>query len=359
MSVGVIPFWSFNEEPTILGLTYGRWIKGRRNIGVNQIIWSDTGIDGWTSSVSPITGIFSMDFSPEQGLIMAQALGGSVYITSTNSVTWTSRSMLAGITSRGIKWCPSFGSNGLWVANGYNSSSVGIIQTSADGINWTHAFTYSAAHISYALEAGYDGTYYFVDKTPRNSGLTVSVYYTDDGVNFYDGGPMNQSTANNQIPITSLQYVKGIGYYAGGFGQATQGTPTYFSSSLTASWTTVTRTGGPLRIGSAARQPKGATAGLFVSVQFTGGGLSNAAEYSFDGINWTTPTFPFQNGPYDVEYSEELGLFVYTNSFTGTYYSSEDGIIWTSRTNPFGTEYVSVLFCPGVRTTAYKQGADK
>lgn len=358
MGVGIIPFWSFNEQTEALGLTYGRWIKGRRNISSNQIIWSDTGIDGWTASTAPFTNIYSMDFSPEQGLILAMQTGTNTYMTSTNSVTWTSRSMLSGMLNRGIKWCPSFGK---WVANGLNSSNIGLIQTSDDGVNWTHALTYSAGHLSRAFEPGYDGTYYFVDKTPTASGSTVSIYYTSDGVNFFEGGTVDITTNNFQVPITSLQYVEGVGYYGQGFGVGSEGSPSFFSTSLTAStWTEVVRTTGVLRIGSTSRQPKGATAGMFVSAQFTGGFRSDPIQYSTDGLNWTTPSFPFSvGGPYDVEYSEELSLFIYANSYTNIYYSSQDGVIWTQRNNGFGTEYVSVVFCPGVRTTAYKGGADK
>jgi len=354
MSIGIVPFFSFNELVTApAGLTYGRWVVGRRRV-TERIAYSDDALT-WSGVVVPTNEYYSLSFSEEQGLIAAVAgnlngggYGSNIIITSTNSVTWTTRNTLSGQNLRGIRWVSHLN---LWVALGADSGGRGAVQTSPDTITWSNVWTFPTDYRSFVFEIGYDGEYVIFDLSHKNAGnrSDYGIVYSNDLVNFstLTIGSMADAPGN-------CRYQEGIGYLMTGFSSQA-----FFSATLSSGWIAYNNPG-TYRIGGGMGKPTGATA-VFVNGLWSGAATTAPIQYSFNGTTWTSSTLPLAGyGTYDISFSYERNEFVAVNSNTSNYMTSPDGIIWTVRSNAlYGFDSLSVWFCAGVRTTAYKGGADK
>jgi hypothetical protein len=355
-----ISFWNFTDlTPPEPGLTYGRFAAVRRATGTNQrAMWSNDGIS-WNIATTPNSlNYYGIDFSPEQGLYVATSVdvNTSNIMTSTNSVTWTSRSKPDNISLRGVSWCKAWNK---WIANGTTK-----LYTSDDAITWTIGFTYSDANlISYTFEPVYAETpngpiWGCALASTTTTQRVMKICYTTNGSTFTEvnttdetiwrdscGMTINYSPELNRFIITNLPDLPNP------FSQRI-----LTSTDLTSGWSWYTQSvspSGAYRIGAAWGD------GLFVSPMFSGGNTTTPIQYSSLGTNgsWTASTLP--NGAYtfyDAEYAPEIDTFfvIRTNASNG--FSSNDGITWTQRTVS-GNEFTHVSWGAGVRTNGYKQGA--
>jgi hypothetical protein len=350
-----IAMWSFTEAPAPEpGLTYGRFAGVRRAGTLQRAQWSNDGIT-WNIATTPNSlNYFSIDFSPEQGLWVALSadISSSNIMTSTNSVTWTSRSKPDTTSMFGVAWCKQFNK---WIANGSTK-----IFTSSDGITWDIGFTFSdASNFSsgtweplYAETPG--GTYWACGVVSTSATQRVmKLCYTTNGSSFTESN-VSSETIWQAADAKSINYSPSLNRYVI-FNQTTANR-ILTSTDLTSGWSWYTQSvapAGALRIGAAWGD------NLFVSPMFSGANTTTPTQYSSLGTNgsWTASTFP--NGAYsfyDVEYAPEIDTWFTSRTNAANGFSSTNGITWTQRTVS-GNDMTHVSWGPGVRTTGYKQGS--
>jgi hypothetical protein len=344
-----ISFWNFTDlTPPEPGLTYGRFVAVRRSTGTNQrAAWSNDGIT-WNVATTPNSlNYYSIDFSPEQGLYVATSVdtNASNIMTSTNSVTWTSRSKPNTNALSSVTWC---GAWNKWLAVGLTN-----VYESSDGSTWTIAYTHSRTSATFENSFA---------NTP--SGWVFATGIVTSGVNYIlvstDGISFTESNMNTSLWGSNdtkwIAYNSDLNRY---IATSFQGDYIYESSTASSGWTgyfdnssiTANTLNKGYRIGGAVGN------GLFVSCLFSGANGANAIKYSSTGLtgSWTYSTITNQRQDlYDVEWAPEISTFFCCRT-TGNGYSSNNGITWTQRT--LGNEYVHVSWGAGVRTNGYKQGA--
>lgn len=357
MSVGIIPFFSFNE-PIPLGLTYGRWAVGRSGGSTTQRIqWSDDGIN-WTLATTPTSGFqfytAGLDFSPELGLYAACSndSGNTNIMTSTNSVTWTLRNKGDSNALISIKWCPAFG---LWIAAGFNKTF-----SSPDGINWTTRYTYRTNYLTLTRKPYYDeveGIWATIITTNLTTGPIYSVW-TNDGINYNETQINSQTDWGRRYGFICLYRPEiGRAVVTPGAGAGGSLDRLLITDDITGTASTYyTPPGG----GNRNVYGGNSLGGLYqIGLQ---GFSTQPVWYSSTAENlasWTASTFPNANYlTFDIDYTDVLNQWVMTLQNSSTIFTSDDGIVWTSRTS-VGSDNESAVFGPGVRTTAYKEGADK
>ena len=360
-----VPFYtdgyilSRNIAEIPVGLTYGRFVQARR-AGTNlRAIWSNDGI-GWNLASTPNSlNYYSSDFSPEQGLYVLSSFDANAanIISSTNGVTWTSRSKPTSGGLAGVKWCPGFGTAGRWIING-----IANIFTSTDAITWTVAYTYSTNYRSFCAGPEYAvtpaGTYWIAGLgIPAGNGkikvvhstngttftesdvTTESIYYADDSRNIRYNPITNLYLLTSGYPTTAMRF--------------------HISSTVSSGWDFYTQSvglpSGAQRLGLAGSTQSTAR---YVQSAYSGNNSTQAIAYSSLGTagSWTASTLPSVQYLYGMGYAKEIQLFYQSSSNTnGSGYSSPDGITWTTRTD--ATECTTVTWGAGVRTNGYKQGA--
>lgn len=342
-----------SAESASAGLTYGRFVGVRRADTNLRAAWSNDGIT-WNTATTPNSlNYYCVDFSPEQGLYVATSIDASTsnIMSSTNGVTWTSRSKPDSLAVNSITWCVAFSK---WIATGPTKFYV-----SPDGATWSIGYTISDTNYnSHAYES------LFVNSltgpiwaTPLNDAPGVDtqramkIAYTTDGTTFTetvingeiiwynnDGRSINYLADQNRYLITNQSTV----------------TKMLTATAIVASWSAYTQSVFP---SGAIRFNPAAGAKVFVSTNFSGGTTTTPIQYSSLGTNgsWTSSTFASAVYDfYDTEWSPEISLF-YAARVSGNGYTSPDGITWTLRTAPASITHVS--WGAGVRTTGYKQGS--
>jgi len=349
-----VAFWQLAEAPVTPGLTYGRWVAVRKT-GTNlRAAWSNDGIT-WATATTPNSSSYtSVDFSPELGLYVGVAEIASTtaaIMSSTNGVTWTSRTRTTTNTTVGIKWCSSFN---LFIVNTYQN-----ILTSTNSTTWVVAHTFSVGSTwggeayqpmyAYTADQGYLWACTLVKEFGQGTS-NLKVVWTTNGTTFTenntttdtfwsdgDGRAIAYSTEQSRYMIVGQTLPSRI----------------LISSTISSGWSFYTQsvpTGG-LRFASSTGDK------LFV-VPIWNSTTTAGSIYSTLGTNgsWTSSTMPNQLHQYRcIGYSTELDQFFISNNGTTVAYTSTNGITWTSRTSV--TEIHAVVFGPGVRTTGYKQGA--
>ena len=381
-----IPFANFQTisqtqpTPGLTALDYGRWVMTRTTGFVNQSAqWSNTGTSGWTLATTPNSYAYiGLDFSPELGLYVA--VSGNIstdnIMTSTNSVTWTSRSKSTEGGFGSITWCPPWGvflaqSN---VVDGGGSILEGVvIWKSSNGIDWVEAFTASGW-----TTPGGGGTIYqgvFATTSFGNEWLScyrvgtsgsknTHILYSSDGVTF-----ATYSIADRITGITNFVYNRTYNLWIANDSVGSTTTTTSFAITNTASvasgWTAFTVTRSPanaLALGLVANNDgrNGATAAsmnIVTNQTFATG--TNPIRYSTTGQSGTWTASTLASAVYDFQragYSRALNQFLVTRRNNAAVFTSTNGITWTSRTSA-GTGTVACVFAEGVRTTGYRLGA--
>lgn len=369
-------FFQTSETPVIPGLTavnYGRWVVTRRTTGVNQrAAWSNDGIT-WNLATTPNSlNYYFSSFSPELGLYVAGAdAQTNTYMTSTNGVTWTSRSRPATGSCGPIEWC--YGWNKFLAIQRCETptTSFNIIE-SYDGINWTQIFTQSgyatvaegAAWIWDAEFALTPNGYEYLCSYRISPGFTFSIaIYSNDGSTFttYSMPLINSHTGFLYNTTLNLW----MAWAAEGPTTTTAQILISSTASSSSSWTRYTNQRAPTGalVFGVATSNDGQNGNTYspprtVITNLSGASTTTPIRYSdtLQSGSWTNSTLPSAAyGFYDCAYSRALNQWLAVRTQTN-FYTSQNGSTWTLRTYP-GNEFVSGIFGEGVRTTGYRAGA--
>jgi hypothetical protein len=370
-----VAFWQLTEAPVTPGLTalnYGRWVVTRRNTGVNQrAAWSDDGIT-WNNATTPNSlDYYFSSFSPTLGIYVAgdQSSISNNLMTSTNGVTWTSRSKPTNGSLGPIEWCGGW-NKFLMVSRGQTPSTTFNILSSVDGINWTQIFTQSGSAtvdlVPWIWKSEFAETpfgYEWLGSYRVGASLTQSVaIYSSNGSSFTTYSIMNISGQ------TGFLYNKTLNTWMGWAAEGPTTTTAQIIISQTASsstsWTRYTNQRAPsnaLVFGVATTNDgqNGATASpaRTVITNLSGAATTTPIRYSDTLANgsWTNVTLASAAyGFYDCAYSRALGQFLAVRTATN-FLTSTNGSTWTSRTFP-GTDYITGIFGEGIRTNGFRVG---
>lgn len=367
--------------PGLTALNYGRWVMTRRNVVSNQgAQWSNDGIS-WNIATTPNSrDHYSCDFAPELGLYVAVSSFAATnnIMTSTNSVTWTSRSKSTNGTFGPVTWCPGY-NKFIAQSNGGSSASTEInLWSSSDGINWTQVFTASgytfpsASSLGWFLQSAYAATPLgneFLSAYRRAAGGTSSnMIYTNNGTSF-----TTYSTSRFAGPVTNIAYNRTLNRWILNEAEGPTTTTNVFATSQTASsessWLRYTKLRSPANgltftlVANNDGRNGGTASTMNVTAYFSGANTTTPIRYSSTALNgsWTASTLPSAAyGFFHGAYSRALNQFVLARATsalsTVQTYSSTNGITWTLRTTA-AAENVANVFGEGVRTTGYRAGA--
>lgn len=277
--------------------------------GINRFqLQSGPNANGWTS----------IAWAPEIGTLCAVGANNtSRVMTSTDGITWTSRTPVADNSWNGIAWGHS-----LFVAIG--STGTDRIMSSPDGITWTSRWTTadSLRGICYSKE------------------LDLFVAVGNGGTNFCLTSPDGQNWTGRTLPNGSGNAVcwaadqsKFVAVSnSGSFRVQTSPDGITWSNQNAAvanSWTAI------------CYSPE---LNLFVSTSDSGTG--DRIQTSPDGVTWTTRTSPEDNNWYATTWCPEIGLFTSAASNgTNRFMYSFDGITWVLKT-PVTNAYRSSVWVP-------------
>jgi hypothetical protein len=239
-----------------------------------KVAYTTDGINWTASGTMPINASYTCGAYGGGVYVFLSNQGGANMITSTDAVNWTSR------TLSGVSWDFMKYANGLFIATGGNSQTIG---KSTDGTSWSTA-TYSKVR----------------SKAEYGNGMWIQL------------GPAVNASPN-----------WGKAYY-------------YTSTDNAANWTE--------RIGPYQADRLGYESPAGFNGVIYGGGTwvmfsdAYSSAYSTDGINWTTFMLPANGGWSRGTYSN--GLFVIVGNSTNRVVTSPDGITWTTRSVPSITHSV-------------------
>jgi hypothetical protein len=305
----------------------------------------------------PILGIVASQISghlaPPATTFLTVAYGTNLSATSSDGVTWTSRTMPS---TR--DWYALFYANGRFVIAG-NSSTTGAYST--DGISWT---TTTLPNSSSWVQTGFGNSRWVIQGQNQPSSFAVS---TDNGATW------SAATAGSGIATSSSVF--GNGVFVSAETQANAGTNAWYSSNGT-SWSNGGSLGATTGWGRGYYNASGGgflitanTSTNYVSQSTTGTGswtlrtlpatanwggalaygngvwsyLTNtAAASSTDGITWTSRTTPAAVGFGAMWYSTNYNLFVAVANGSVAYTSSTGTGSWTSRTLPSSNNWAQV-----------------
>lgn len=259
--------------------------------------------NSWNLANLPTSSLSKVAFG--NGLYVA--VGSGSFATSTDGITWTTRTSPSGLGHQGI----TFGS-GLFVTVVGNGTTSTSIYTSTDGITWTARTSPST---------GYQGVFF---------GNSLFVAF----------GSSIVSTSTDGITWTSRTAAGawvGCSYGASKFVLVSNGTAAAYSTDG-ATWTVTTNGisggSGAVVFGN----------GIFAAV---GGGGTNYASSSTDGITWTVRGAANSLSWQNVQFGN--GQFIATaESGTGNrIMSSTNGITWTARTSPADNTWTGLVYGGG------------
>lgn len=371
-----VAFWQSPTTAVIPGLTaldYGRWIMTRRlNLANQRAQWSNDGIS-WNLATTPNSyDFFGCDFSPELGLYVAvaQNVATDNIMTSTNSVTWTSRSKSTNAGFSHVTWCPGYNKFIAQSTGGSTASTQMNLWASSDGTNWTQVFTASGYTTpngaGWIFQPAYAATSFgneFLTVYRRTAAGTASnMIYTTDGSNF-----TTYSLDRFAGSVCNIAYNSTLNRWILNEAEGPTTTTNVFATSQTASlesgWLRYTNTRSPansLTFTLVANNDgrNGATATVMnVIAHFSGASTTTPIRYSSTALtgSWTASTLPnTAYGFYHGAYSRALNQFVLARGQNQTY-TSTNGITWTLRTTA-AAENVANVFGEGVRTNGYRVG---
>ena len=372
-----VAFWQSPTTAVIPGLTaldYGRWVMTRRNTLANQRAqWSNDGIS-WNLATTPNSyDYYACDFSPELGLYVAVASNAVTdnIMTSTNSVTWTSRSKSTDGGFGAITWCPGYNKFIAQSTGGSTASTQINLWASSNGTNWTQVFTASGytwpGGFGWFFQSAYASTSFgneFLAVYRRtSSGSASNMVYTTDGSSF-----TTYSLDRFAGFVTNIVYNSTLNRWILNEAEGPTTTTNVFASSQTASsessWLRYTVTRAPASsltftlVANNDGRNGGTATPINVTAHLSGSNTTNPIRYSSTALtgSWTASTLPnAAYGFYHGAYSRALNQFVLARSNNANTYTSTTGITWTLRTTA-ATENVANVFGEGVRTNGYRVG---
>lgn len=317
------------------------------------IVWTGRGSFVSTSGVNPGLGRITWNGS----LFSTVSAASSKAYTSTDAITWTERSHNYTV-GYNVIWNGS-----LFIMCLGTSGSVSVIETSADGINWTAiSASYSGTEywnsaawspsLGIWVLAGYQSNasyssylmYSYNAYTWTSVGPSAGAYTLYDiqwnGTNFVAAGLTYLLYSTTGTAFTLFTHGLGTVYSLawsptlnGGAGRwvAVTNTAIYYTNTNNGSggWTTTSFT--PFTgaiLNSVAWSPQ---LNQFVAVGAAG---THTIAYSYDGITWVGlgATFlTFTTAGTGITWSSQLGLWCATGIGTNTFLTSPNGINWTPR----------------------------
>jgi hypothetical protein len=276
----------------------------------------------WTDRTTADFSYYSVCWSAELNLLVAVAYNGSNSIaTSSNGITWVSKSVTYNARWRSVCWSAE---KNLFIAVAHNDSGTtpNCSTRSTDGTLWVASKEPYATYWTCIIWAKELGLFVAVGDMGGNRVTT-----TVDGITWISRTP---DTTNNSSSWNSVCWAKELGLLvAVGSGQNR-----VMTSGNGITWPINIATGVPLNPWtSVCWSPE---LQLLVAVASSG---TNQVMTSRNGINWTArpasnevdvPTVATWSS---VCWAAELGLFaaVAVNSPTDLVMTSPDGIIWTGR----------------------------
>ena len=232
------------------------------------------------------------------------AVGSGSFATSTDGITWTTRTNPSGLNHTKI----TFGS-GIFVTTATNGTASTSIYTSTDGITWTARTSPST---------GYQGVFFSNSLFVAFGSSIVST--STDGITW-----TSRTAAGSWV---------GCSYGASKFVLVSNGTAAAYSADGT-TWTVTTN-----GIAGASRAVNFAN-DIFVAV---GNGGTNYASSSTDGITWTARTAANSLSWQDVKFGNGQFIAVASSGTGNRIMSSTDGINWTARTSPADNSWTGLVY---------------
>ena len=280
------------------------------------------------------------------GYLSANAVGPVVFTSSLNTSTLFTQ---GGITTAGIIAINPATAN-IWVAAGASSNTVGTLETSVDGLNWTSAT--SGGFSIAATDVAWNGRLWVATGTDASPNNTIQ--YTPNGSNWISI-TANGFTAGGQgvawngffwvavggdaTPANTIKYSSdGINWNNSlGTGFLVQG--------LCIEWNgRVWVAGGESASGAILYSANSSNwfiatgySGIINTVRWNGrfwlaGGSTSVLYQSKDGVTWTTVPGSFPAAISGLMWNGVIWI-LQTNS-TGNSYYSYDGLVWASGTGP-------------------------
>ncbi len=310
--------------------------------GSDGVVFTATAaFPGCPVSVAGRTGYrFSVTWSPELGLFLAVATGGTEpsynILISSNGISWMPTTSIPDQGWTSVEWSPEL-SLFVAVTQAINTSNA-LIMTSPDGLVWT------------ARVAPDRNSWYSVAWSPA-LGLFVAV--ASDGANRVMTSPDGINWTPRLAPLNQWRYVMwspGLGLFVAfsfdGAGNRVMTSPDGIN------WTSRTSAADNVWTG-ATWSPE-----LNLLVAVAGSGVGNRVMTSPDGINWTSRTSAADDYWNSVAWSPTVGLFVaVASSGANRVMTSPDGINWTARNDTLlGGEWRSVDWSPELQLFAAVAG---
>ena len=374
--------WTARTDPFTRGVVSDIAWNGTLWVAVGNSYESSTRIatspDGynWTARTSPLNEqVNGITWNGSLWVAVGSNSNRNISVaTSTDGITWTaSGNVFPGGAGRGITWNGS-----LWIIVGHNQNITESIATSPDAVTWTmrtdmfyngydvasrklvfneptlppvtDAFSVAAGYGTgiageNTLAYSYDGIRWFARTNPLDSAHAVAW----NGSIWLAGGrrvgsDIDMATSTDGITWTGrsspLYETKGVAWNGSYWIAVGSGTIPVVKSSDAITWT------------AANHNPLGNGGELF-GIAWNGWrwvavGTNSSQNYtpriatSEDGINWTSRTDPFTRGVIsDVAWNGSMWVAVGNAYESSTRIAtSYDGVTWTARTNPL-TEQVN------------------
>ena len=285
-------------------------------------VYTDTSTVWINVTLSPASTFVGCCWSPDLHLFVAVADTGSGNRVSTSSdgIVWNSQ-VTPNAPWNNVTWSPYLG---LFAASA--ATNTNAIMTSPDGITWTSRVTPGTNHIWADVVWSSELKMFVV--TDRNASSTISAMYSYDGITWIEG-----STPATSLDWWSCVWSPQLGLFVAVSISRNSGNNGIMTSSDGITWTGRTHNSAnpALTFGALAWSPD---LGMFVALSDG----SNFGIRSTDGINWYSFNSIITTGVVAGVWCPGLSKFIFTNTTTNSYFSS-DGYTWTSKTTPTTTKW--------------------
>jgi len=245
----------------------------------NRAATSSDGIT-WTSRTTPADNEWrSIAYAPSLGLFAAVASSGTGnrVMTSTNGTTWTIRTSAADLAWRSIAWSPELG---MWAAVATTGTTVTAATTQTTVSQPGGVTTVNVPAVVQSVMTSTNGTTWTLRTNPSNEWRSI-VWAPELGI----FAAIAQTGSSNRIMTSN-----------NGIDWVSRTTP----SAADISWTSIEWS------------PR---LGMFAAVAASGTG--NRILTSLDGVAWSLGVSPADNDWQSIAWSPELGVFASVSS-TGT-----------------------------------------
>jgi len=357
---GIASTFSTSCRSIVYSSQLGRWIAVGQ--GTNTIMYSTTGISGWTAaSLNAFSGNGGNSVVWNGSMFLALGIG-NIYdlATSTDGINWTGQKVFQG--GSGYGGYTAYWNGSIWIIGGstnlincmyYSTNSLGTSWLQVNNTNPLFTTCYSIT---------WNGSIYVGVGSPASNGITNSIAYSNDGTTWIG------ITGNTIFATTGYSVIwNGSSFLASG-----QDATDYYAYSITGynGWTVIGKGAFTTSVNSlcwnkiapdnvivAGGQGTNTLAysndgqnwtDLGVSIFSTAchsivhngvlwvaaGKTTNTLAYSYNGINWTgiVAASAFLTQGYASAYANELGIWVAVGEGTNSIMWSTNGIAWTGIT---------------------------